>query len=74
MEGTTLGFAGAVKAAVACAITVGALLIAAMTQGESPPIKEAIAAIQRQDAQVEIYLPANLPAPTGAPEQRIEAF
>lgn len=73
-EGSTLGFAGVVKAVVACAITLSVLLIAAMTPGESPLIKEAIAATQRQDAQQEIYFPAKFPAPTGAPEQHIEAF
>ncbi len=73
-KGSTLGFAGAVKAGLACAIAVGVLLVAAMNQGEGPVVKAAIAATQGQDGQQQIYFPAKFPAPTGAPEPRIETF
>ena len=73
-SGAELGFASAVKAAIVCAIAVGVLLIAAMTQGEGPVTKGAIAATKGEDTRQDIYFPAKFPAPTGAPERHIEAF
>ncbi len=67
-------FARRMAVAIMCALAVGVLATAVVTDNRAGLVQEATAASPADDGFRDGYFPAQFPTPRGEPEAHIEAF